>query len=190
MKKNKPTTRTPDKARLEELYTSKIAPDLKQKLQLKGPMEVPRLMKIVINVGVKDAVSDSKVLQGVANTITTIAGQKAVRTVARKSIAGFKLREGVPIGVKVTLRRRAMYEFLDRFITLALPKVRDFQGLPSKLDGRGGYNVGIREWSIFPEVDFDVTEKMYGLNVTIQTSAKNDAHGVALLKEFGMPFRK
>lgn len=179
-----------EKARLEEQYAKEIVPALKDKLGLANVMQVPRLKKIVLNVGVKNAVSDSKVLQSVTGILTKIAGQQAVRTLARKSIAGFKLREGMPIGVKVTLRRRQMYEFLDRLISFALPKVRDFQGLPTKLDGRGSYNLGIRDWTIFPEVDFDVSEKVHGLNITLHTSAAKDVHGFELLKNFGMPFRR
>jgi large subunit ribosomal protein L5 len=178
------------KARLEELYKKEIFPQLKEKLDKKNAMEVPKISKVVLNVGVRDAVSDSKVLQVVKDVLTKIAGQMPVKTLAKKSIAGFKLREGMPIGVMVTLRRKNMYEFLDRFISLALPKVRDFQGVPTKLDGRGNYNLGIKEWSIFSEVDFGASEKLYGLNITIHTTATNDADGFELLKSFGMPFRK
>lgn len=176
--------------RLEEIYKKEIRPKLMKDLEITNVMAVPRLSKIVVNVGVKEAVSDSKVLQGVMNTIAKITGQLPVRTLAKKSIAGFKLREDMPIGVKVTLRRKKMYEFLDKLINLSLPKVRDFQGVPTKLDGRGGYNLGIKEWVIFPEVEYEVGEKVYGLNITIQTTAQNDEHGRELLKCFGMPFRK
>lgn len=179
-----------EKTRLESFYTEQIRQKLKEDLHLGNIMEVPKLIKIVLNVGVKEAVSDSKILQKRVNVLTKIAGQKAVKTLARKSIAGFKLREGMAIGAKVTLRGKLMYEFLDRLINLALPKVRDFQGLPSKLDGRGGYNIGLKDWAVFPEVAFDADEKLQGLNITIQTSAQNDVHGVELLKNFGMPFRK
>jgi len=179
-----------EKARLQQVYEGEIKEKLKKELSLPNIMQVPKPLKVVLNVGSKEAVGDSKVLQSIVNTLTKIAGQKAVKTYARKSIAGFKLREGMAIGAKVTLRGRLMYEFLDRLITLSLPKVRDFQGLPLKLDGRGGYNIGIKDWSIFPEVAFDVNDKSCGLNVTIQTSALEDAHGVALLRNFGMPFRK
>jgi large subunit ribosomal protein L5 len=178
-----------NKARLEELYTQKLRPQLKETLNLANIMEVPKLEKIVLNVGVKEAVADSRVLQTVLQTLATIAGQAPVKTLARKSIAGFKIREGMPIGVRVTLRRKKMYEFLDKLINLALPKVRDFQGVPTKLDGRGSYNLGIKEWIIFPEAD-TTSEKVFGLNITIQTTAKNDAQGYELLKSFGMPFRK
>ncbi len=177
------------KARLGVQYVETIRPALQKKLGLGNVMEVPRLMKIVLNVGVKEAVADSKVLATVMKTLDTIAGQKSVKTIARKSIAGFKIREGMPIGACVTLRGRQMYTFLDKFINLALPKVRDFQGVPIKLDGRGNYNVGIKEWSIFPEVDTNV-EKTFGMNITIHTSAHNDEPAKELLRSFGMPFRK
>jgi large subunit ribosomal protein L5 len=179
-----------DKARLEEHYLSKIRPTLQKKLELDNVMQIPRISKIVLNVGVKDAVSDSKILQNVITILGAIAGQRPVRTVARKSIASFKLREGMPIGAMVTLRRAAMYEFLDRLINLALPKVRDFQGVSNRFDGRGNFNLGVKESTIFPEIDFGMGEKAYGLNISIQTTAKTDAHAYELLKEFGMPFRK
>lgn len=178
------------KARLRETYTTEIAPQLFKTLGLKNVMEVPKITKIVLNVGVKGAVADSKALQGVINNMTHVAGQAPVRTLARKSIAGFKLREGMPIGVKVTLRGDSMYEFLDKLINISLPKMRDFQGVPSKFDGRGNYNLGLKEWIIFPEIEYEMDDKQHGLNITIQTTAKNDAHGFELLKSFGMPFRK
>lgn len=178
------------KARLEENYFAKIRPDLQKKLGLENVMEVPAISKVVLNVGVKDAVSDSKVLQNVMTVLGAISGQRPVRTLARKSIATFKLREGMPIGAMVTLRSANMFEFLDRLINLALPKVRDFQGVSTKFDGRGNYNLGIKEWTIFPEIDFGMGDKIYGLNITIHTTAKTDAHAFELLKEFGMPFRK
>lgn len=177
-------------ARLEKFYKETIRPELKSKLGFSNIMEVPQLTKIVLNVGVKDAINDSKSIQAVTDIVTKIAGQKPVRTLAKKSIAGFKLREGLAIGVKVTLRKTNMYEFLDRLINLALPKVRDFQGVPLKFDGRGNYNLGIKEWIIFPEVDYDVGSKIHGLNVTIHTTAHNDQHALALLEYFGMPFRR
>ena len=179
-----------EKARLEERYINEIRAQLKDTLKLENVNEVPKLTKIVLNVGVRDAVSDSKIMQKVVAIISKVAGQAAVKTLSRKSIAGFKLREGMPIGVKVTLRKKRMYEFLDRFINLALPKVRDFQGIPTKLDGRGSYNLGIKEWIIFPEVDYEVTDKMFGLNITFDTTATTDQQGFELLKSFGMPFRK
>ena len=178
------------KARLELLYRNDISSKLQQQLALGNVMEIPKLSKIVLNIGVKDAVADSKILLKVEKILTDIAGQKTVRTKARKSIAGFKLREGMPIGVKVTLRRAMMYEFLDRLINTALPKVRDFQGVsPKAFDGQGSYNLGIKDWTIFPEVDYDMSNKSYGMNITIHTTAKKDEDGRALLKSFGMPFR-
>ena len=178
------------KTRLQELYTETIRPELQKRLELKNIMEVPAISKIVINVGVKDAVADSKALVLVVDVITRIAGQMPVKTISKKSIAGFKLREGMPIGVTVTLRKDRMYEFLDRLINLALPVVRDFQGVPTRFDGRGNYNIGIKEWSIFPEVSYDFGQKIHGMNVTIHTTATTDLGGFELLKSFGMPFRK
>ena len=178
------------KPRLEELYNTKIRSELKKELGLKNIMEVPKISKVVVNVGVKDAVKDSKVLKHVIDVIAKITGQLPVKTLAKKSIAGFKLREGMPIGVRVTLRRKMMYEFLDRLINISLPEVRDFQGVTKKFDGRGNYNLGIKEWTIFPEIEYTVGDKMYGLNVTIGTTAKNDDQAFHLLKTFGMPFKK
>lgn len=179
-----------EKASLQELYENEVRPHLQKELQCSNVMEVPKVSKVVINVGVKDAVSDSKSLLLVSDIIGKITGQRPVRTFAKKSIAGFKIREGMPLGVKVTLRRKRMYEFLDRLINLSLPKVRDFQGVPLKFDRRGNYNLGIKEWNIFPEVDYKVSEKLHGLNITIQTTAQSDDQALALLKSFGMPFRK
>lgn len=179
-----------ERVRLHENYLTNIVPQLKEQLSINNVMMVPRLEKIVINVGVKEAVSDSKVLQHVVDVIAKISGQKPVKTLARKSIAGFKIREDMPLGVMVTLRRQRMYEFLDRLINLALPRVRDFQGVSTKLDGHGNYNLGIKEYSIFPEVDYGALEKMTGMNITIHTSAVNDEQGFELLKSFGMPFKR
>ncbi len=178
------------KARLEELYTKSIRPELHKKLGKANVMQVPKLEKIVVNIGVKEAVSDSRILQKVVDMVQRITGQKPVTTVAKKSIASFKLREGMPLGVKVTLRRQRMYEFFDKTLNLALPKVRDFQGVSKKLDGRGNYNLGIKEWSVFPEADIASQELVLGMNITIQTSAHSDADGRALLEAFGMPFKK
>lgn len=178
------------KARLDELYVKSIRPDLFKKLGKKNIMEVPKLEKIVVNIGVKEAVSDSRVLQKVVDTVQRITGQAAVKTVAKKSIAGFKLREGMPLGVKVTLRRQAMYEFLDKTLNFALPKVRDFQGVGTKFDGRGNYNLGIKEWSVFPEADTTNQELVLGMNITFHTSTASDKDGRALLEAFGMPFKK
>ncbi len=179
-----------NKARLDELYYAEIRPALQKQLGLKNIMSVPKMTKVVLNMGVKDAVTDSKVIPEVIKILGKIAGQLPVRRLARKSIAGFKLREGMPIGVMVTLRRKEMYEFLDRLIGLALPKVRDFQVVSTKFDGRGNYNLGIKDWTIFPEVGFDISKRVYGMNVTINTTACNDEQGFALFKSFGMPFKK
>lgn len=178
------------KSRLQEHFEKKLRPALQKELGLDNIMQVPQVAKIVINVGTKDAVADSRVLQKIQDAISNITGQKPVRTIAKKSIAAFKLREGLPIGVKVTLRRKSMYEFLDKLINLALPKVKDFQGLPTKLDGRGNYNIGLREWTIFPEAEEKIGEAAYGMNITLHTTTANDAHAKQLLTTFGMPFKK
>lgn len=177
-------------ARLKEKYSKEIAPQLFKDLNLDNVMQTPKIAKIVINVGIKGAVSDSKAEQRVKDLVTRIAGQAPVRTLARKSIAGFKLREGMPIGMCVTLRGNNMYNFLDKLINISLPKMRDFQGVSTKFDGRGNYNLGLKEWTIFPEIEYEMDDKQHGLNITIQTTAGNDAHGFELLKSFGMPFRK
>lgn len=177
------------KSRLDELYTTKLRSELLTKLSLKNVMEVPSITKIVVNVGVKEAVADSRVLQHVQKVVAAITGQNPVQTHAKKSIAGFKIREGMPLGVMVTLRRRRMYEFLDRLINVALPNVRDFRGVPTKFDRRGNYNLGIKEWSVFPEAASEIGNKVYGLNITICTDAGNDQHAAALLTSFNMPFR-
>lgn len=176
-------------ARLEQLYRKTIKANLQKELALDNVMSVPEIKKIVINIGVKEAVADSRVLQRITKVIGEIAGQSPVITKAKKSIAGFKIREGMPLGAMVTLRRKRMYEFLDRLINIALPNVRDFRGVSPKLDRRGNYNLGIKEWSVFPEAETVSNEKVYGFNITIHTSAKNDAHAYALLKSFNMPFR-
>lgn len=178
------------KSRLELLYETDIRPALLKEGNFSNIMQVPKVEKIVLNIGVAGSVSDSKLIQVVETALTKVAGQKTVRTLAKKSIAGFKLREGLPIGVMVTLRRRRMYEFLDKLINFALPKVRDFQGVTSKLDGRGNYNLGIKEWTVFPELAHGFDEKVFGMNITIHTTAMTDEHGYALLKKFNMPFRK
>lgn len=179
-----------NKSRLAKKYNDEIRSELQGKLGMDNIMMVPKLQKIVLNIGVKDAVSDSKALQASMDVLEKISGQRPIKRLARKSIAGFKLREGMAIGAMVTLRGDMMYEFLDRFIALALPKVRDFQGLSSRLDGRGGYNIGIKDWTIFPEIDFDIAKKAYGMNISIQMSSKKDEHGLALLKAFNIPFKK
>lgn len=178
------------KSRLGELYKTKLRQELQQRLGFKSVMRVPHIKKIVLNMGVKDAVGDSKILTSIQEIMSRIAGQAAVRTVAHKSIAGFKLREGAPIGVRVTLRGKSMYDFLDRLINLALPCVRDFQGVSTGFDGYGNYNLGIKDWMIFPEVSYDSVDKQRGLNITIETSAHTDAEARALLDCFKMPFKK
>jgi large subunit ribosomal protein L5 len=168
-----------------------VVPALKKEFGYKNPMEVPRLEKVVLNVGLGDAVSNAKLVEVVANEIGAITGQKAVVTKARKSIASFKLRQGMPIGVMVTLRRDRMYEFLDRLMNVALPRVRDFRGVsPKAFDGKGNYALGIKEHIIFPEISLDKIEKVYGLNICVVTSARTDDEARALLKLLGMPFRK
>lgn len=180
--------KTQEKARLEVLYREKIAPALLKELNLNNVMDVPKISKIVLNIGVKEAVSDSKILPTVQKVLSLIAGQNAVTTIAKKSIAGFKIRQGMPLGVKVTLRRRNMYEFLDRLINLSLPMVRDFHGVPVNFDKHGNYNLGVKEWVVFPEVDYDMTNKIFGMNISIETTTTNQKHAHALLKSFGMPF--
>ncbi len=180
-----------EKARLEEEYIKNIRSALKKELNIDNIMAVPKIQKIVLNAGVKDAVSDSKALQSVQKMLEKISGQKTIRRQAKKSIAGFKLREGMSIGAKVTLRRKKMYEFLDRLINLALPRVRDFQGVSTKLDRRGNYNLGIKDLSVFPEITFDEAgKKTRGINITIQMSTDNDDHARSLLEKFSMPFAK
>ncbi len=179
------------RARLQEDFITKIRPALQKQLGLENIMEVPKITKVVLNVGAgREMFSDNKVSKLVTDVLSRISGQRPVITKARKSIAGFKIRDGMPLGAKVTLRGKAMYEFLDRLINIALPTVRDFQGVPSSFDRGGNYNLGIKEWIIFPEVDYDVVDKVYGLNVTIGTTAKDEKQAYELLKSFGMPFRK
>jgi large subunit ribosomal protein L5 len=176
-------------SRLRDHYNERVRPALIDEFKYKNPMEVPRLTKIVLNMGVGAATQDRKKVEVAAADLTLIAGQKAVITRAKKSIAAFKLREGMPIGCKVTLRRERMYEFLDRLITIALPRVRDFRGLSSKtFDGRGNYAMGVREQIIFPEISYDKTDQIRGLDIVICTTAKTDREAQALLKAFDMPF--
>jgi large subunit ribosomal protein L5 len=176
-------------SRLRDHYNERVRPALIEEFKYKNPMEVPRLTKIVLNMGVGAATQDRKKVEVAAADLTLIAGQKAVITRAKKSIAAFKLREGMPIGCKVTLRRERMYEFLDRLITIALPRVRDFRGLSSKtFDGRGNYAMGVREQIIFPEISYDKTDQIRGLDIVICTTAKTDREAQALLKAFDMPF--
>ena len=178
-------------ARLREIYQNELVDKLKQELQLKNVMEVPRVEKVVVNMGLGEAIQNVKILESAVEEMSRITGQKAVITRAKKSIAQFKLREEMPIGVMVTLRRDRAYEFLDRLINVALPRVRDFKGVsPKAFDGRGNYTLGIREQLIFPEIDIEQIDKIKGMNVTIVTSARTDEEGRALLALMGMPFRK
>jgi large subunit ribosomal protein L5 len=178
-------------ARLKEKYRKEIAPALAKEFGIKNPMAIPYIEKIVLNMGVGEAIANSKALDAAADELRNISGQKPVITKAKKSIASFKLREGMPIGTMVTLRGERMYEFLDRFITVALPRVRDFRGVSAKaFDGRGNYTLGIREQMIFPEIDFNKIDKVRGMNISIVTSAGSDDRAFALLKAFGMPFRQ
>jgi len=177
--------------RLQERYQKEIIPVLAKKLGARNPMEVPKLDKIIISVCTSDAVQNPKVLNSIVDEISAISGQRAVITKAKKAISNFKLRVGLPIGVRVTLRREKMWSFLDRLNSLALPRVRDFRGLPNKgFDGRGNYNMGVKEQIVFPEINYDRVEKVRGMNITICTTARNDNEGKALLEALGMPFRK
>lgn len=177
-------------ARLQEFYKETVMPELQQKFSYKSVMEVPRITKITLNMGVGEAVGDKKVMEHAVGDMTKIAGQKPVVTVARKAIAGFKIREGYPIGCMVTLRGNRMYEFLDRFITIAMPRIRDFRGVSGKsFDGRGNYNIGVKEQIIFPEVEYDKIDVLRGMNISITTTAKNDEEAKALLAAFKFPFK-
>ena len=177
-------------ARLAEKYESEIRAQLKQKFNLKNIFEVPKLVKIVLNMGVGEAVSDSKVINKAIEDLSLITGQKPVITRAKKSIAGFKLRKGLNIGCKVTLRKKRMYEFLDRLIFIALPRVRDFKGLSKKsFDGNGNYSIGIKEQIIFPEIDYDKVDRIRGMDITITTTTNNQDHAYELLKSFNLPFK-
>ena len=178
-------------ARLKERYQREIAPTLAKEFDITNPMAVPKLEKIVINMGLGEAIANSKIVDTAAAELGTIAGQKPVVTRAKKSIASFKLRAGMPIGSMVTLRGDRMYEFLDRLVSIALPRVRDFRGVsPKSFDGRGNYTLGIREQLIFPEIDFNKVDKTRGMNISIVTTARNDEQARALLKALGMPFRQ
>lgn len=178
-------------ARLKKQYDEVIRPKLKEVMAVKSDLAVPRITKIVINMGCGDAAGDNRKMAAALEELTLISGQKPVITKARKSIAGFKLREGMPVGIKVTLRRERMYEFLDRLVTIAMPRIRDFRGVSSKgFDGRGNYNLGIREQIIFPEIDYDKIEKVRGMDIAICTTAASDDDAKALLAEFNIPFAK
>ncbi len=176
--------------RLEQHYRDNVAKDLQAQFSYKSSMEIPRITKITLNMGVGEASQDKKIIEHAVEDLTLIAGQKPVVTLARKAIAGFKIREDMPIGCKVTLRRDKMYEFLDRLINFSIPRIRDFRGLsPKAFDGQGNYNLGITEQIAFPEIDYDKIDKLRGLNISITTSARNDDEGRALLAAFQFPFR-
>jgi len=177
-------------ARLQQIYREKIVPELMKQFGYKSIMEVPRLTKITLNMGVSEAVSDKKVMDHAVGDLTKIAGQKPVVTMSKKPIAGFKIRENMPIGCMVTLRGVTMFEFLDRFVTVSLPRVRDFRGISGRsFDGRGNYNVGVKEQIIFPEIEYDKIDAIRGLNISITTSAKTDEEAKALLTAFKFPFK-
>ncbi len=175
---------------LQKDYKERIAPALEKQFNYKTVMMVPKLKKIVINQGLGEATQDKKVIETALNELTAITGQKAVATLSRKDISNFKVRKKMPIGVMVTLRRERMYEFLERLVRVALPRIRDFKGINSKMDGRGNYTLGITEQIIFPEINIDNISKLMGMNITFVTSANTDEEGFALLKEFGLPFKK
>ena len=177
-------------ARLQEFYKQSVVPQLREKFAYQSIMEVPRITKITLNMGVGEAVGDKKILENAVGDMTKIAGQKPVVTKARKAIAGFKIREGYPIGCMVTLRGTRMFEFLDRFVTIAMPRIRDFRGIGGKgFDGRGNYNIGVKEQIIFPEIEYDKIDALRGMNISITTTAKTDAEAKALLAAFKFPFK-
>lgn len=177
-------------SRLQELYRDEIAGQLKEKFGFKSVMEVPRITKITLNMGVGEAATDKKVMESAVSDMEKIAGQKAIVNLSRKSVAGFKIRDGWPVGCSVTLRRERMYEFLDRLINIAIPRIRDFRGMSAKsFDGRGNYSMGVKEQIMFPEIDYDKIDKIRGLDITITTTAKTDEEGRALLEAFHFPFK-
>ena len=176
-------------ASLKKEYSERIAPALMKKFNFSSPMQIPVLKKIVINEGLGMATADKKIIEVAINELTSITGQKAVATVSKKDVANFKLRKKMPIGVMVTLRRERMYEFLEKLVRVALPRIRDFKGIESKLDGRGNYTLGIQEQIIFPEINIDTIDRILGMNITFVTTAQTDEEGYALLKEFGLPFK-
>ena len=178
-----------DTAQLKKQYREEIAPVLQKRFNYSSAMQIPVLKKIVINLGLGDATQDKKIVDVAINELTAITGQKAVATYSKKDIANFKLRKKMPIGVMVTLRRESMYEFLERLVRIALPRIRDFKGINSKLDGRGNYTLGITEQIIFPEINIDQVDRIQGMNITFVTSASTDEEGYALLKAFGLPFK-
>ena len=178
-------------ARLKQIFHDKIVPELKQKLELKNTMQVPRILKITINMGVGEAVADKKVMDAATADMAKITGQKPAVTKAKKSVATFKVRDGQAIGCKVTLRGDRMYEFLDRLVSIAIPRIRDFRGISTRsFDGRGNYSLGVKEQIIFPEIQYDQIDQIRGMDITISTSARDDKHGRALLEAFNFPFRK
>ena len=176
-------------ASLKKEYSERIAPALMKKFNYSSPMQIPVLKKIVINEGLGMATADKKIIEVAINELTAITGQKAVATVSKKDVANFKLRKKMPIGVMVTLRRERMYEFLEKLVRVALPRIRDFKGIESKLDGRGNYTLGIQEQIIFPEINIDTIDRILGMNIIFVTTAQTDEEGYALLKEFGLPFK-
>ena len=178
-----------DTAELKKQYNEQIAPALKKQFNYTSSMQIPVLEKIVINQGLGDATQDKKIIEVAINELTAITGQKAVATYSKKDIANFKLRKKMPIGVMVTLRRERMYEFLEKLVRIALPRIRDFKGINTKFDGRGNYTLGITEQIIFPEINIDQVDRIQGMNITFVTSAKTDEEGFALLKAFGLPFK-
>ena len=178
-----------DTAQLKKYYAESIAPALQKQFNYSSAMQIPVLKKIVINQGLGDATQDKKMIDVAINEISAIAGQKAVATFSKKDIANFKLRKKMPIGVMVTLRRERMYEFLEKLVRIALPRIRDFKGVESKFDGRGNYTLGVQEQIIFPEINIDQIDRIQGMNITFVTSAKTDEEGYALLKAFGLPFK-
>ena len=178
-----------DTAQLKKVYKETIAPDLQKQFNYSSAMQIPVLKKIVVNMGLGDATQDKKIIDVAINEVTAITGQKAVATYSKKDIANFKLRKKMPIGVMVTLRRERMYEFLERLVRVALPRIRDFKGIQSRLDGRGNYTLGIQEQIIFPEINIESIDRIQGMNITFVTTAKTDEEGFALLKGFGLPFK-
>jgi len=179
-----------DTASIKKEYTERIVPALMKEFAYTSVMQVPKLEKIVLNQGLGQATADKKIIEVAINEMTTITGQKAVATVSKKDISNFKVRKKMPIGVRVTLRGVRMYEFLERLVRIALPRIRDFRGIENKLDGRGNYTLGINEQIIFPEINIDTITKLLGMNITFVTTAKTDEEGFALLREFGLPFKK
>ena len=178
-----------DTAQLKKVYKETIAPDLQKQFNYSSAMQIPVLKKIVVNMGLGDATQDKKIIDVAINEVTAITGQKAVATYSKKDIANFKVRKQMPIGVRVTLRGNQMYEFLERLVRVALPRIRDFKGIQSRLDGRGNYTLGIQEQIIFPEINIDSIDRIQGMNITFVTTAKTDEEGFALLKGFGLPFK-